>query len=175
MLRGDLVMAEVHGEDADLLAGFSCSTGQWFEDEVERHIRVDAFRRGTDHEDPYRLLLFFKDDDLWAVGAHQPEELEMTSGDSLMTTRLVVLAVALEYQGRRSESGDRYGEVALASLIQDAVQYRNTRTVTCLIAHENVRSQRLCRRRGLTSETTASRRYLRLAGTFVLAGQAPSG
>ena len=154
--------------DAEALAAFACSTGQWFEDEVERHIRVDALRRAETDGETYRLLLFEEDGRLWAVGAHQPELLVMTSGDELAATRLVALAVGVEQQGMPLPDGSRYSDWALAGLIRDALLHRGCRTLTSIVARGNVRSQRLCRRHGLTSEIAAGPRYLRMMGSFEL-------
>jgi hypothetical protein len=154
--------------DAEAVAEFACSTGQWFEDEVEHQIRVDALRRAEAHGEEYRLLLFEEDGRLWAVGAHQPELLVMTSGDELGATRLVALAIAIEQQETSLPDGSGYSDWALAGLIRDALLHRGLRTLASIVARGNVRSQRLCRRHGLTSEIAAGPRHLRMMGSFEL-------
>jgi RimJ/RimL family protein N-acetyltransferase len=157
-------------DDEAALARFRCSTGPWFEEEVERHVREDALQRALDEEAQYRLLLFEDGERLWAVGAHQPEELEMTSGDTWLATRLVVLAVDLDHQGARL--GDRltFSQAALDSLISDAVRHWDVGTVSALVARDNIRSQRLCRRCGLVFETRENLHYLRMTGRFAADG-----
>jgi hypothetical protein len=167
-----LVVREARESDDDALAGFSCSTGPWFEDEVEHHIRVDALACALASDGPlsYRLLLFEEDGKLCAVGAHQPEFITLSTGTVLPATRLVVLGLSLDCQGRVTADGERYSDVALSGLMRDALMRNDSDVLTTLVALENARSQRLCRRVGLTSETLAGRLYVRMTGRFALSG-----
>lgn len=157
-----------HADDADRLQTFECSTDQWFEDEVEDHIRNYALSRSAAGEASYRLLLFEQDDELWAVGSHQPESLMLANPEAIEATRLVVLGVSLARQGGTLPDGRRYSDVALGGLIRDSLRRRRRAIITSLVALENMRSQRLCRRHGLTSETLSDASYVRMTGNFAI-------
>jgi hypothetical protein len=173
--RPKLVVRDARESDEEALAEFRCSTGPWFEDEVERHIRDQALARALERDVfGYRLRLLEEGERLCAVGAHQPEELMLATGP-ITATRLVVLALALEYQGSVTATGARYADLALTALMFHALVreglFRGVGVLTSLVAVDNIRSQRLCRRVGLTSETLASPRYMRMTGRFTLSGR----
>jgi hypothetical protein len=167
---GKLRVRPAQADDLGALARFRCSTGPWFEEEVQRHVREDALPRALDEDARYRLLLFERDERLWAVGAHQPEELDLVSGDTLLATRLVAFAVDVDHQGTRLRDRLTYAQAALDCLIADAVRYGEASTVTGLVARDNIRSQRLCRRCGLVFETRENLHYVRMSGRFVADG-----
>jgi hypothetical protein len=80
------------------------------------------------------------------------------------------VAVDVDRQGARLRDGLTYAQAALNCLIADAVRHREASTVTSLVARENIRSQRLCRRSGLVFETRENFHYLRMTGRFVVDG-----
>jgi hypothetical protein len=165
--HGGLRIRQAVEADGDALAAFACSTGPWFEEEVERHIRGTALARAIEAGSSYRVILFEEDRELWAVGAHQPERL-LTTEDLVPAARLVVLGLRLDRQGATAADGSRYSDIAMAGLLTDAMWQHRRPVLTTLVASGNVRSQRLCRRHGLTSETIVNARYIRMTGRFAL-------
>jgi hypothetical protein len=91
--------------------------------------------------------------------------LGLGDGAQVNAARLVVLGIALEYQGRRLR-GRRVSDVALGTLITEAMRSHRTTFVTSLVARENIRSQIVCERNGLTSQTRFSPVYIRMTGKF---------
>ena len=152
--------------DADALARFACSTGPWFEQEVENHIRKDALARAERPQDDYRLVLFEQGAELWAVGAHRLEWLPLTDGSQAPMSHLAALALSVDVQGQTAPDGRRYADIALSGLLDDALRHRRERVAFALVALENVRSQRLCRRHGLVFETRAGPLRVRMTGRF---------
>jgi hypothetical protein len=158
--------------DADILAGFSCSRGEWYEDEVDNFIREHALdyagsRALLDHQ----LLLFVRGDELVAVGAH---EQALLSG-GLTGTHLAIVAIALPHQGTRLEDGGRLSDFVLAALLSDArnADARNEPPrdpyVHAVVAYENDRSLTVLRRRGFADEErdTVDPRYVHLYARIV--------
>jgi RimJ/RimL family protein N-acetyltransferase len=166
-----LRLRAARAEDAEALAGFSCSTGPWFEEEVQHHIRHDALARADEPDDDYRLVLFEQDAELWAVGAHRLEWLVLRDGSHVPLTHLAALALSIDHQGSVASDGRRYADIALSGLLDDALRHRRERMVFALVALENVRSQRLCRRHGLVFESRADARRLRMTGRFTAPGR----
>ena len=87
--------------DRELLAGLRCSTGVWFEDDVETFIQTrladyhDWRRPHTDH-----TIVGLELDDLGlvAVGSHE-EEFVRDSGELVTSTYLECAAVSTDLQG----------------------------------------------------------------------------
>jgi RimJ/RimL family protein N-acetyltransferase len=160
-------MRVARAADADALARFSCSTGPWYEQEVEDHIRNDALARADDpQDDDYRLVVFERGSDLWAVGAHRLEWLPLVDGSEVPMTHLAALALSVDYQGQVAADGRRYADIALSGLLDDALRHRPQRMAFALVALENIRSQRLCRRHGLVFETREGPLRVRMTGRF---------
>lgn len=159
-------MRVARAADADALARFSCSTGPWYEQEVEDHIRKDALARAERPQDDYRLVVFERGADLWAVGAHRLEWLPLADGSEAPMTHLAALALSVDYQGQLTPDGRRYSDIAMSGLLDDALRHRRERMAFVLVALENVRSQRLCRRHGLVFETRAGPLRVRMTGRF---------
>ncbi len=141
--------------DAALLGAFECSTGSWFEDDVERFIRQHALTVASLHAHwDHQLLLFLVDDDLVAVGAH--EQIVMTDGD--LGTHLVVIGISREHQGALLEGGVRLSDFVLDTLLRDALhpELREADTrlprVHAVVAKENVRSRAFMERRGFDDD-----------------------
>jgi hypothetical protein len=138
-----------------------------YEDEVEQHLRVDAWPRAkaTRHRG-YRLLLFEdRGGVLVAAGSHAAERLVLTGGDIVSAARLVAFAVGLAHQGQRV-AGRPLADVALTRLIRDALAYRRVQIVSGIASLENARSITVCERNGLTSQSPFSPGYVRLTGRF---------
>lgn len=152
--------------DAEVLARFACSTGPWFELEVEDHIRKDALARAERPQDDYRLVVFEEGNELWAVGAHRLEWLPLVDGSQVPMSHLVALALSVDYQGQVAADGRRYADIALSGMLDDVLRHRRERIVFALVALDNVRSQRLCRRHGLIFETRAGPLRVRMTGRF---------
>lgn len=151
--------------DADAMAGFRCSTGPWYEQEVESFVRRHALERALTVPG-YRLLLAFESDRLVCCMAHHREFLFREGSTAyVLAVRLHVLAIAVEDQGRRLDDGTRLSDTLMAALISDAMADREE-TLTAIVAIDNLRSIALCKRRGLRSQVQRDARHVRLSGHF---------
>jgi ribosomal protein S18 acetylase RimI-like enzyme len=161
--RGPIVR-EATDDDAAALASFECSTGAWYEEEVQAYIHERALTHAHENPDGYRLLVAFEQTRLIAVAAHASEALILPEDDTYLAARLQVLAIAVADQRRRLPDRSRLSDVLMATLISDAIEDKKTDVVTAIVADENLRSIALCERNGLRSQTRHSSRYLRLTG-----------
>jgi hypothetical protein len=149
--------------DRDLLAGMRCSTGAWFEDEVETFIQTrlagyhDWRRPHTDHT---IIGLELAEHGLIAVGSHE-SDLIRDGGQVVTSTYLECAAVRTDLQGAvlselepLDEDGRpvTLGRYLLEVLISDIAQRERVPIVRAVVARENTRSLRLCARIGLTEE-----------------------
>jgi hypothetical protein len=177
-LPEDLSVRPVEERDGPSLAAFACSTGAHYEDEVEQFIRTSALTCGLvgRPRSGYRLLVVLERERLIAVGGYRPEMLlvevereEETKyifrGDP--ATRLHVLALSLEQQGRRLPDGRRMSDLVMQTLMADALGKREEMVLTAVVARDNLRSLALCTRHRLTSQIEYDRRHVRLSGRFV--------
>lgn len=162
--------------DRGALRGFSCSSGEWFADEVEAHVRhrlLDRHLARTTLTDHRLIGLELPDRGLVAVAAHE-EDLTRAGGRDLTSTLWVVAAVAADLRGatlsgvdfgeRRSVTLGRYlAEVVLS----DVAETTRAPYVRAVVARENARSLALCRRVGLTREMSyPDARYVALLGVM---------
>ena len=149
--------------DRDLLAGMRCSTGVWFEDDVETFIQArladyhDWRRPHTDH-----TIVGLELDGLGlvAVGSHESEFIR--DGEQVVTsTYFECAAVRTDLQGavltevgKLDDDGRpvTLGRYLLEVLMSDISERQRVPVVPAVIARENVRSLRLCARIGLTDE-----------------------
>ena len=95
--------------DAASLSSFGCSTGTWYEDEVEQYLQtraMDVWRVRGPHLD-HRLLLFEQGHEIVAVAAHEVMDLRAPGGVTLTGTHLTVLALAADTKGARSTCSAR--------------------------------------------------------------------
>lgn len=148
--------------DRGLLAGMRCSTGAWFENDVETFIQTtladyhDWRRAHTDH-----TIVGLELDDLGliAVGSHEAEFVR-DAGQVATSTYLECAAVRTDLQGAvLSEveplDDDRpvtLGRYILEALLSDIAERARAPIVRAVVARENTRSLRLCSRIGLTDE-----------------------
>jgi hypothetical protein len=150
-----------------MLEGFHCSTGPWYEREVEEYVRARVLREALEKPADYRLLLVLDDGRLTGCMAHALEVLLEDAGPAIVATRLHLLAMSIEDQGRRLEDERRLSDLVVQTLISDAFQTRETGVLTAVVARENLRSIALCERNGLRSQVRFDRRHIRLTGSFV--------
>lgn|GEM_PF-978618 len=166
-------------QDRASLATFKCSTGVWFEEDVERYVShrlADAHDRRRAHTDHTIIGLVLPDRGLVAVAAHE-QDLTADGDRELTSTRWVLAAVAVGLQGavlrdvapydddRPVTLGRHLAEVTLS----DIVATRRDPVVRAIVARENARSLALCRRVGLArSRPDADPRYVQRLG--VIAG-----
>jgi hypothetical protein len=149
--------------DRDLLAGMRCSTGVWFEDEVETFIQTrladyhDWRRPHTDHT---IVGLELAERGLVAVGSHE-SDLIRDGGQVVTSTYLECAAVRTDLQGAvlselepLDEDGRpvTLGGYLLEVLLSDISERQRVPIVRAVVARENTRSLRLCARVGLTDE-----------------------
>lgn len=149
--------------DRELLAGMRCSTGAWFEDDVETFIQArlvdyhDWRRPYTDHT---IVGLELADHGLVAVGSHEAEFVR-DSGELVTATYLECAAVSTELQGAvlaevepLDDDGRpvTLGRYLLEVLLSDISERQRVPIVLAVVARENARSLRLCARIGLTDE-----------------------
>jgi len=133
-----------------LLGRFPCSTGPWFEREVEDYIqtRVSAqVRQGR------RVLLLEDGGELIGVGAH--EAMPDPEGADFLISWLELVAIHRERQGTSLPTGERLATVLLTALMRDGLSDKNRQPfVAAYVAQENTRSRTLCSRVGLTEDPT---------------------
>jgi hypothetical protein len=162
------VVRQATEEDVVALAQFRCSTGPWYEQEVESFVRGLALKRVLKLLGDHRLLVVLDRGRLVCCMAHHEEFLfgEGKAFDPIPATRLHLLAIAVEDQGCRLEDGTRLSDVVMATLIADALQTREATVLTAIVALDNLRSMALCRRHGLRSQVRYDARHARLSGHF---------
>ena len=111
MTRGELVVRPAGEGDREAIGSFECSTGPWYEDEVEQYVRAQAL------EDARRVngyaLLVAEDERLIACMAFMPEALDFEENSSILAMRLQVLAIATADQGRLLERGRRLSDALM--------------------------------------------------------------
>jgi hypothetical protein len=166
-----LTVREAGKDDAADLGAFECSTGTWYEDEVQAYVRQQALTHARESSESYRLLVAVERTRLIAVAAHTNDVLIMPDDGTCMAARLQVLAISVTDQGRRLCGGTHLSDVLMATLIADAMDHQRTDVMTAIVAGENLRSVALCERNGLCSQTRYSSRYLRLTGRLMRPGQ----
>lgn len=162
--------------DRELVARMRCSSGAWFEDDVEAFVRT----RLVDYHDwraPYtgHRILGLESDDLGlvAVGSHE-EDLVRDGGEVVTTSYLECAVVELDYQGAvlvEVEPLDpdgrpvTLGRYLLEVLLSDIVEQERTPLVRAIVARDNARGLRLCDRVGMTDERdNADERFLQRLG-----------
>jgi hypothetical protein len=151
------------------MARFQCSTGPWYEQEVESFIRQRALEQAITLAEDYRLLVAFDRDRLLGCMAHHQEMLLTSDGSRsgpIFATRLHVLAIATHYQRSRLGDGTRLSDKLMSTLIADALETRRNPVLTGIVALENLRSVTLCERHGLRSQVQYDTRHARLSGHF---------
>jgi hypothetical protein len=149
--------------DRRILSRFSCamSTDAWAV-EVETIIRTRildwAFKPDPRVVDPRLLLVFARTKgELVAVAAHQTADLVGGDGRDIPASRLYVVALATDWQGRRFGSGERASDVVMSAAIVDVdarAPPRNQR-IYAVVHKENVRSIAVCQRNGFTKELSS--------------------
>lgn len=155
------------------MEAFRCSTGPWYEQEVEDYIRACALAQAMESPEDYRLLLVLEGGVPIACLAHHLEMLLRDRGSGIVAARLHVLAISIEHQGRRLAGGARLSDVAMATLIADALELRAVEVVTAIVARENLRSIALCERNGLRSQVEYDGAHIRLSGRLAPRGRPP--
>ncbi|MCC6993529.1 MAG: hypothetical protein IT370_02755 [Deltaproteobacteria bacterium] len=142
-----------------MLRQFRCANpGVPWEVEVERHVQEDlidwALEPLARSQDPRVLLVFDRQSgELVGVAAH--ERVHFRDGQRrYAATKLHVTAVALGWQGRRFETGQRASDVVMVAVMTDVSQRvpRRDARVYAIVHQENLRSIRLCQRHGLLEE-----------------------
>ncbi len=139
-----------------------CSTGAWFEDDVETFIQTtladyhDWRRAHTDHT---IVGLELDGPGLIAVGSHEAEFVRDV-GQVVTSTHLECAAVRTDLQGAVLTEVDpidddrpvTLGRYILEALLADIAERERAPIVRAVVARENTRSLRLCARIGLTDE-----------------------
>lgn len=163
----DLIVRLAQEPDADALATFECSSGPWYEAEVQDYVQRTAHPRAMATSEAYRLLLTFQDNRLIACGAHHNEGLMRDDAQVVLATRLHVFAIASAYQGAVLDDGTRLSDALLGMLINDAMETRlRGALITAIVAQDNLRSIALCERNGLRSQVRYDTSHVRLSGLF---------
>lgn len=165
ILAPDLVVREATEEDAEALANFTCSTGLWYEQEVEAFVRRHGLRAAG--YDRFRLLVAVEGDRLVATLAHHhPEFLPTADAAHRIATRLHHLAIDIRDQGRRLPDDRRLSDALMQTLVADAIETWTTGVLTAIVAADNDRSLVMCERNGLRSRTRHGVGYARVTGLF---------
>jgi hypothetical protein len=150
-------------DDRELLGRLRCSTGLWFEDQVETFIRTELadyhdWRRP--HTDHTIVGLELDEHGLVALGSHESEFVR-DGGQVLTSTYLECAAVRTDVQGavltdvEPLDSDGRpvtLGRYLLEVLLSDISERPRAPIVRAVVARENTRSLRLCTRIGVTDE-----------------------
>lgn len=125
------------------------------EEFINHHLLDWAFSQGAVEDDPRVLLILERaSNSLVGLAAHERAFLGSSDADKIAGTKLQVVAVARDWQGKRFESGERASDVVLSAVMTDIVARRPPRDarVYAIVHVENTKSIALCRRHGLTSE-----------------------
>lgn len=154
-----------------MLTTFRCSTGRWFQDDVEQFINGKSEQKLLIPE--RHVLLFTHDTQAVAVAAHQQGRLLMTDGTDVRDVRaahLMVVAIAEPLHGAVLPEGGRLSDHVMQELLVDAQRTHRTEMVFAIVALDNQRSLTLCERNGLTSQTALgnSAVFARVTGRFAL-------
>ena len=157
--------------DRELLASFGCSNSTVpYQAEVEQFVQEQlldwTLTPGATGDDPRLLFLVVTaTSELVGVAAHERVILQGSHGVPFNATRLEVIAVTTEWQGKTFESSVRVSDVLMSAVMYDVsrrVPSRDAR-VFATVHEENERSQKLLRRYGLTEMMSSSTPgYLRL-------------
>jgi hypothetical protein len=148
--------------DRDLLARMRCSTGAWFEDDVETFIRTrlaDYHDWRQAHTDHTIVGLELDDLGLVAVGSHESDFVR-DGGQVMTSTYLECAAVRTDLQGAVLTKLDpldddrpvTLGRYLLEVLLSDIALRERAPIVRAVVARENTRGLRICTRLGLTDE-----------------------
>ncbi len=164
LLPRQLLVRPAREGDTQALDAFRCSTGPWYEQEVEDYVRTRALAQSVENPESYRLLLVLESGVLVACLAHHLEILLRDRGGGIPAARLHVLAISTGHQGRRLAGGERLADVVMATLIADALEILEVEVVTAIVARDNLRSIALCERNGLRSQVQYDGAHIRLSG-----------
>jgi hypothetical protein len=150
-------------KDRKSLSAFACADLPipW-QAEVEDFVQTQLFDWRyaplAQANDPRALLLFHaRTKALIGVAAH--ERMVLQAGiDSFHATKLEIIALANDWQGRAFTTGDRASDVLMSAVMTDITARVPPRFARVLaVVHEaNDRSIRLCRRYGFTDELSRS-------------------
>jgi hypothetical protein len=168
-----LLVRPAQGGDAQSLDVFRCSTGPWYEQEVEGYVRSRALAQALENPGSYRLLLVLEGGVLIACLSHHLEMMLRDRGNGIVAARLHVLAISIEHQGRRLAGGTRLSDIVMATLIADALEIREVEVATAIVARDNLRSIALCERNGLRSQVRYDGTHIRLSGRLGPRGGPP--
>lgn len=147
-------------KDRKALATFACAnaTIAWqaeVEDFVQNALFEWRFSPLAESNDPRVLLLFDKaTEDLVGAAAHESVVMRTARGESFVATKLEVVAICRDWQGRAFGSGARASDVLMSGAMVDIsarVPPRFQRVVAT-VHEDNRRSLALCRRHGFTEE-----------------------
>lgn len=158
--RGWLVrLARNTKKDRALLTAFSCADAEiLWQAEVESYVRASlidwAFEPLAKKNDPRVLLVFErKTSRLVGLAAHERTTLTQ-AGEPFAATKLEVVAVARDWQGRTFPDGERASDVVMSAVMADVtrrVPPRDAR-IFAIVHEDNARSLALCLRHGFDEE-----------------------
>jgi hypothetical protein len=161
--------------DWDRLRSFACSTGAWYEDEVERFVQTQLrghYESGKANADVAVIVLAAAGvpGEILAVGAHELDPQVAEDGHHLEGTYLIVAAVRRDLQGREvdMEPFEDGRPVSVGSLLMEALiddLPERSGVARAVVAADNARSLRLCERIGLSYERPdADHRFVQRLG-----------
>ena len=149
--------------DYAALGEFRCSTGAWYEDDVEEML-VAGLRPYLEwrHEEMDTRAILLEDrqtEEILAVGVHEEADQIDDEGSPITGTYLVLGAVALLAQGKtldiepldEDQKPVTAGRYLLQALLDD-IPERRPGLAYAVAAKENERGRRLCKRAGLSVE-----------------------
>ncbi|WP_035127834.1 hypothetical protein [Conexibacter woesei] len=154
MKAADVTIRAVRSSDRTALRGFTCSTGEPWEDLVQDQIRgplPDRYLSSPPYFDGRMLLGFGPGDDLIVVGAHHIEPAMMPD-----VGYTEVIAVALAARGVLIELPDNdpvsLGHFMLLTIFRQMIRLGRHRRTFVRVDRRNTRSLTLLDRIGLTDQ-----------------------
>ncbi len=146
--------------DRARLRTFTCAQpGVPWEEEVEAYIRNALWQWASDphakSNDPRLLLLLERATGrLLGVTAHEMTRLVGPDKKEFAATKLEVVALSRDWQGRRFGSGERASDVLFSAILKDIADRVPPRyaRVFAIVHEKNERSLKVCRRHGFTEE-----------------------
>jgi hypothetical protein len=163
MSRSEWLIRPARKKDRHFLERFSCASRDvpWeveVEDFIQQSLFDWAFEPLARNHDPRLLLVFEKKTNaLLGVAAHERTTLQFRGEPPFAATKLELVAVALNWQGKRFRSGSRVSDVVMAAVMRDVIDRvpRRDARVFAVVHEDNARSIALCRRHGLVEDLSS--------------------
>jgi|JI10StandDraft_1071094.scaffolds.fasta_scaffold55623_5 hypothetical protein len=151
--------------DSARLRSFNCaSAGTKWQVEVEQFVRNQlhdwAIAPVAKAKQDSRVILLIcrSSRDLVGVAAHELASLASSDGTTFVGTKIEVVAVSSNWQGRTFSSGERASDVLMSAVMHDIATRRRpprSNLVFAVVHKDNTRSIAMCQRHGFDREMTS--------------------